>query len=187
MRRESEEASTEQGQKLNRLPLQHQQHQQQTFRIKGINGVTIAHFRGQCYCSSWAHTLDEIFRVWREVKSLLDVPEEMWDPSWHVRNLDQVARLHAKNPVTTHNRIISSHFGVQRWSWSEGTYKNRIERKLVHTQLRCSPTDNTHPTLKPWSRGDAWLRSGRLIRTMMNKGADNLNIKVELACALYQS
>ena len=121
-----------------------------------------------------------------EVKSLLDVPEEMWDPPWHVRNLDEVALLHAKHPITTHNGSNLSHFGMQRWSWSEIKYKNRSERKSAHSRLRCSPADNTHPTLKPWSRGDAWLRSGRLIPTCLNKAADNLNIKVQLACALHQ-
>ena len=111
----------------------------------------------------------------------------MWDPSRHRGNLGQNALFHSKHPITTHNQSNSSHFGMQRWLWREGKYNNRNERKSADSQLRCSPADNTHPTLKPWGRGEAWLRSGRLIPTnydkYLNKVAENGNITVELACA----
>ena len=90
----------------------------------------------------------------------------------------------AEDPLSTHNRSNSSHFVMQRWLLREVKNNNRNERKSAHSQLKCSPADNTHPTLKPRSRRDAWLRSGRLIPTY--KAADHLNITGELAYALHQ-
>ena len=108
-----------------------------------------------------------------------------------IENVGQNALFQAKHPMGTVNL---SHSEMQRRLWSKRTWKYRNKRKSPHGQLRCSPADNTHPTLEPLRRGDAWLRSGRLIPTNYDdslnreeyskKAAQNLNITVELACAL---
>ena len=58
--------------------------------------------------------------------------------------------------------------GVRHRTSGYGSGETKESTKIgieAHEQLRCSPADNTHPTLKPRRRGDAWLRSGRLIST----------------------
>ena len=109
-----------------------------------------------------------------------------------IGNVGLNALFQAKHPMRTVNL---SHSEIQRRLWSKRTWKYRNKRKSPHGQLRCSPADNTHPTLEPLRRGDAWLRSGRLIPTdyddslnreeYLKKAAQNLNITVELACALH--
>ena len=111
-------------------------------------------------------------------------------------DLGKNALTHAKHPITMydHDRSNSSHFEMQWWLWRKRKFKNRNERKSAHGQLRCSTTDNTHPTLEPWRRGDARLRSVRLILTTtvmthwwMKREAHDVNVTVELACALHPS
>ena len=74
---------------------------------------TLTQARDQRYYANGSHNVWWNYSSVTEVKSFLDIPDQMWDPSWHVQNLGQIALFHAKVPIPTHNRSNSSHFGMQ--------------------------------------------------------------------------
>ena len=79
----------------------------------------------------------------------------------------------------------SSHWEMQGWLSGKRKYKNKNERKSAYGQLRFSPADRTHPTLKPWSRGDESLdrslQISRYARILRKNGiVDNLSLLVQI-------